>query len=146
MDLKVRIQICDELAESIVKSSGLLDLASGEIRGVQYEDYDPKTQGLPGQREDYEFTSGLLSNDGKDVEFRVEVDSFSGNYSITPSELLELKVRAAKLFAGIAPSTLVAAAPVSNPPAAPPAAAPAPPAAWPGGGAAGGADPRRKLH
>ena len=114
MDLKVPIRICDELADSIINSTGQLDLASGEIRGVQYDDYDPKVQGLPGQREDYEFTSGLLSNNGKDVEFRVEVDSFTGNYSITPSELLELKVRAAKLFAGIAPITLVAVAPVSN--------------------------------
>jgi hypothetical protein len=32
------------------------------------------------------------------VEFRVEVDAITGNYSVTPSELLELKGRAAKLF------------------------------------------------
>ena len=45
-----------------------------------------------------EFTSGLLTNGTKDVEFRVEVDVMSGKYSVTPSELLELKGRAAKLF------------------------------------------------
>ena len=40
----------------------------------------------------------MLSNAGRDVEFRVEVDAMSGKYSVTPSELLELKGRAAKLF------------------------------------------------
>ncbi len=145
MDLKVRIQIVDELEDSVIHSSGFLDLASGEIRQVEYVDYDPMVLGLPGQREDYEFTSGLLTNDGKDVEFRVEVDSFTGQYSITPSELLELKVRAAKLFAGIAPSTLLAAAPVSNPPAA---ASETLHAASRTSGATppGGAEDRRKLH
>jgi hypothetical protein len=34
----------------------------------------------------------------KDVEFRVEVDVMAGTYSVTASELLELKGRAAKLF------------------------------------------------
>lgn len=145
MDLKVRIQIVDELEDSVIHSSGFLDLASGEIKQVEYIDYDPKSLGLPGQREDYEFTSGSLTNDGKDVEFRVEVDSFTGNYSITPSELLELKVRAAKLFAGIAPRTLVAAAPVSNPPHA---ATETSQASRSSGAASSGgaADNRRKLH
>jgi hypothetical protein len=40
----------------------------------------------------------MLSNGGRDVEFRVEVDALSGRYSVTASELLELKGRAAKLF------------------------------------------------
>ena len=31
-------------------------------------------------------------------QFRVEVEVLSGHYSVTPSELLELKGRAAKLF------------------------------------------------
>ena len=98
MDLKLPITIFDELLESIVKSSGILDLASGEIRNVQYEDYDVAKFGLPAENEEYEFTSGLLSNGKRDVEFRVEVDVLSGRYSVTPSELLELKGRAAKLF------------------------------------------------
>ena len=50
------------------------------------------------EHEAYEFTSGMLSNAGRDVEFRVEVDAMSGKYSVTASELLELKGRAAKLF------------------------------------------------
>ena len=54
--------------------------------------------GLPAEDETYEFTSGLLTNGTKDVEFRVEVDILAGSYSVTPSELLELKGRAAKLF------------------------------------------------
>ena len=37
MDLKLPITIHDELSESIIKATGLLDLASGEIRSVEYE-------------------------------------------------------------------------------------------------------------
>ena len=98
MDLKLPIQIFDELTETVIKSTGQLDLASGEIRSIEYEDYDAELSGLPAEDEHYEFTSGLLTNGTKDVEFRVEVDVMSGKYSVTPSELLELKGRAAKLF------------------------------------------------
>ena len=98
MDLQLPIVIIDELAESVIRSTATLDLASGEIRGVQYLDYDVEALGLPAEDESYEFTSGMLSNAGRDVEFRVEVDAMSGKYSVTPSELLELKGRAAKLF------------------------------------------------
>lgn len=98
MNLTVPIVIFDELTEEVVKSTATLDLASGEIRAVQYEDYDLAASGLPADDESYEFTSGLLAHAGKEVEFRVEVDVLTGRYSITPSELLELKGRAAKLF------------------------------------------------
>ena len=98
MDLKLPIRIFDELSESVIESTGMLDLASGEIRGIEYQDYDRAARGLPAEDESYEFTSGLLTNGAKDVEFRVEVDVMSGHYSVTPSELLELKGRAAKLF------------------------------------------------
>jgi hypothetical protein len=98
MDLQLPIVIIDELSESVVRSTATLDLASGEIRGVQYQDYDVDALGLPAQDESYEFSSGMLSNAGRDVEFRVEVDVMSGKYSVTASELLELKGRAAKLF------------------------------------------------
>lgn len=101
MNLKVNIAIVDELDEEIVHSTGSLDLASGEISGVQYEDYDVAARGLPATLDGYAFTSGTLSYDGKDVEFRVDVDLFSGRYSVSANELLEIKVRAAKLFAGI---------------------------------------------
>lgn len=98
MDLKLPIKMFDELDESVIESTGMLDLASGEIRDVAYLDYDREADGLPADAEGYEFTSGLLTNGVKDVEFRVEVDVLTGNYSVTPSELLELKGRAAKLF------------------------------------------------
>ncbi len=96
MDLQLPIKIFDELSESVIESTGVLDLASGEIRSVQYLDYDAEALGWPADDEDYEFTSGTLSNGKKEVEFRVEV--IGGSYSVTPSELLELKNRAAKLF------------------------------------------------
>jgi hypothetical protein len=117
VDLKVPITIHDELSEDVIESSGSLDLASGEIRNVQYVDYDVEALGLPAEDEGYEFTSGTLSNDGKDVEFRVEVDVFSGRYSVSPNELLEIKVRAAKLFAGIDGVDLLANATTKGGPA-----------------------------
>ena len=122
VDLKLPIVIHDELSESLVKSTGLLDLASGEIRSIDYENYDVRARGLPMEQEDYEFTCGLLSYQGKEVEFRVDVDVTTGRYSVSPSELLEIKVRAAKLFAGIEGASLLGG---QAPAAAAPAVAPA---------------------
>lgn len=106
MHLKVPITIADELDETIVHSTGMLDLASGEIHDLAYIDYDVKAKGIPADAPDYAFTSGTLSYEGKDVEFSVQVDPYSGRYSVTPNELLDVKVRAAKLFAGIDPKDL----------------------------------------
>ncbi|NRF65412.1 hypothetical protein HLB44_00295 [Aquincola sp. S2] len=101
MHLKVPIALVDELDEEIVHSTASLDLASGEIYDVVYDNYDLKARGIPAALPDYAFTSGVLSHGGKDVEFGVRVDLFSGRYSVTANELLDIKVRAAKLFAGI---------------------------------------------
>jgi hypothetical protein len=109
MNLKVAIQILDELADVVIRSTGYLDLASGEIFDVRYEVDRPGSMGMPAVDEQYEFTSGVLSNDGKDVEFRIDVDVMRGQYFVNPTELLELKVRAAKLFAGLEGKTLLAA-------------------------------------
>ena len=109
MNLKVPIEILDELAETVIRSTGSLDLASGEIFDVRYEVDRPGLMGMPAIDAQYEFTSGVLSNDGKDVEFRIDVDVMRGQYFVNPTELLELKVRAAKLFAGIEGETLLAA-------------------------------------
>jgi hypothetical protein len=97
MDLKLPISIVDELSEDEVRAEAELDLASGEIRNVRYESHDP-AQGFPAARDDYEFTVGILRSGGREVEFRIEADAMRGRYSVTPSELLELKGRAAKLF------------------------------------------------
>lgn len=101
MDLKLPITITDELSEELVQAKGLLDLASGEIHRIEYQDYDVAERGLPVHDDTYEFTVGTLSNAGKDVEFKIDVDRITGRYSVSASELLEIKVRAAKLFAGI---------------------------------------------
>ena len=90
-----------------------LDLASGEIFDVRLsEDNDPPYDGFPGEDETYDFTCGVLSNGKKEVEFRIEVDVVGQKYSVTPSELLELKGRAAKLFSAApdAPAPAPAAA------------------------------------
>ena len=112
MDLKLPITIHDELDDEVITSRGVLDLASGEIRDVQYLDFDLEAEGFPAESEHYDFTCGTLSNGSKEVEFRIEVDVVGRKYSITPSELLELKGRAAKLFS---------APPGGHPPPEPPA-------------------------
>jgi hypothetical protein len=99
VDLKLPIEIADELEDGIVKSTGILDLSSGEIRRVEYLDYDVGLRGLPRDLPDYEFTCGVLSNHGKDVEFGIQVNKTTGRYSVSAAELLEIKERAAALFA-----------------------------------------------
>ncbi len=111
MDLKLPITLHDELADEVIDATGILDLASGEISHVQYQDHDLELDGFPAENADYDFTCGTLSNGSKEVEFRVEVDIVGRKYSITPSELLELKGRAAKLFS---------APPGGHPPPEPP--------------------------
>ncbi len=115
MDLKLPIIIHDEMSDEVIDANAVLDLASGEIFQVQYTGaWDLDSDGFPAEREDYDFTCGVLSNGSKEVEFRVEVDVVGRKYSITPSELLELKGRAAKLFSappGGHPAPSAAAAP-----------------------------------
>ena len=117
MDLKVPITITDELSEDVIQSTGSLNLASGEIHRVEYQDYDPDLQGYPFESSEYEFTSGTLSNNGKDVEFRIDVNKVTGQYSVSASELLEIKVRAAALFAGITGKALLGGADAAPAPA-----------------------------
>jgi len=107
VDLKVPITITDELTEEVITSTALLNLASGEIGRVEYQDHDADLNGFPWESEDYEFSSGVLSNAGKDVEFKVDVNRTTGQYSVSASELLEIKVRAAALFAGVKPKDML---------------------------------------
>jgi hypothetical protein len=114
VDLKVPIVIVDELSDEVITSTGLLNLASGEIDRVEYQDYDFESEGLPFENEEYEFTCGTLSNNGKDVEFRIDVNTVTGQYSVSASELLEIKVRAAALFAGVSGPALAVQATVRS--------------------------------
>jgi hypothetical protein len=97
LDLKVSITLAFETTEDVIDARALLNLASGDIDGLAFDDYDPDAEGLPWKRKDYEFAAGTLSNNGRDVEFKVDVDG-QGRLSISASELLELKTRAAALF------------------------------------------------
>jgi hypothetical protein len=126
VDLKVPIVITDELSEEVITAKGLLDLASGEIFRIEYEDWDVEERGLPWEGQDYEFTSGTLSNNGKDVEFKVDVNQVTGSYSVSATELLEVKVRAAQLFAGISGPDLARSAGTGVASTPVPAAKPAP--------------------
>ena len=142
VDLKVPITLTDELADEVITATALLNLASGEIERVQYEDYDSEARGLPWENEDYEFTSGMLSNNGKDVEFSVQVNKTTGQYAVSANELLEIKVRAAALFAGVKGKDLLAGSAAA--PTVKAGKAGSPPAGGDGGkGGGGGA---RRLH
>ena len=134
INLKVPIVIVDELAEEIVQSTGSLDLASGEIFDVRYDVDRAGALAMPAADEHYEFTSGTLTSDGKDVEFRIDVDVMRGTYFVNPTELLELKVRAAKLFAGLDGKALAMSNAGRAGSAAPATPEPAP------------SDPPRRLH
>ena len=109
MDLKVPIVVTDEFSDGVVSGDAWLNLASGEISRVEYRDWD-MSRGAPWEQDDYEFTSGTLSNAGKDVEFGITVNRTSGQYSVSADELLEIKVRAAALFAGVSAPELAAKA------------------------------------
>ena len=98
MSLTAPIRIHDELSEAVIHASGTLDLASGEIRDVRYDVDRPGPLGLPAAAPDYKFTSGTLESDGKEVEFTIDVDVMAARYYVNANELLELKVRAAKLL------------------------------------------------
>jgi hypothetical protein len=100
-DLKVPIQIDEELFDEVISASALLNLASGEITQIEYHDYDEGTQGLPWERKDYDFSSGKLSNGGKDVEFSIQVNKTTGQYAVSADELQEIKQKAAALFSGV---------------------------------------------
>ena len=101
-DLLVPIRIDDELFDEVISSTALLNLASGEISRVEYLDYDEGTSGLPWEHKEYDFSCGKLSNAGKDVEFSISVNKTTGQYSVSASELLEIKQKAAALFADVA--------------------------------------------
>ncbi|MGA8514779.1 MAG: hypothetical protein WB821_08400 [Burkholderiaceae bacterium] len=107
MDLRVPITISDELTDEVITAAGVLDLASGEISKVAYENYSAAADGFPWEHEDYEFTCGMLSNGGKDVEFTIQVNQTTGQYTVSATELLEIKVRAAALFSGVPSTTLL---------------------------------------
>jgi hypothetical protein len=113
VELRVPITITDELSDEVVSATGLLDLASGEILRVEYRDWDVAKRGLPWDQTDYEFTSGTLTHQGKDVEFSIGVNKTTGQYSVNASELLEIKLKAAALFAGMTGADLLAKAPAA---------------------------------
>ena len=100
MDLILPINITDELESKVIHATGLLNLASGEITDIQYLKHDLEAKGPPWKLPDYEFSNATLSKGGKDIEFTVQIDQGSGEYSVNPTELSEVKVRAAALFSG----------------------------------------------
>lgn len=95
MDLKVPITLTIEFTDDEMGARALLNLASGDIESVAFDDDEP----APWKRRDYEFTSGTLSSHGRDVEFKVDVNRATGACSVSANELLEIKTRAAALFA-----------------------------------------------
>jgi hypothetical protein len=107
-DLKIPIVIHDEVGDDVIKADALLNLASGEIGQVRYRDYDADAEGYPFENEDYDFSSGVMSNNGKDVEFTITAHRAAESYSVSADELAEIKLRAAALFAA-APNAALSA-------------------------------------
>lgn len=99
MDKKIPIILQDELEEDVITSKAFMNLASGEISDVQYDNYDVKTKGLPAKHPEYTYTCGTMRFQDKEVEFAIDVDSSTGEYCVNPEELEELKEKAAELLA-----------------------------------------------
>jgi hypothetical protein len=108
MELKAPIRLAVEQSDEVIQGRGLLDLASGDIGRIEYDDWDVSQRGEPWDSADYEFTSGTLTHQGKDVEFSVEVNRTSGRFSVNAHELLEIKLKAAQLFAGMTGADVLA--------------------------------------
>lgn len=108
MELRVPIRLTVEQSDEVVEASAQLDLASGEVRHVEYADWDVARRGLPWDSPDYEFTSGTLTHQGKDVEFSVDLNRTTGEFSVSANELLEIKLKAAQLFAGMSGADVLA--------------------------------------
>jgi hypothetical protein len=49
----------------------------------------------------------MLAHNGKDVEFRIDVNKTTGQYAVSATALLEIKMRAAALFAGLSGKDLL---------------------------------------
>ncbi len=114
MELQAPIVLTIEQTDEIATATAVLDLASGEIRRIEYQDWDVGTRGEPWDSADYEFTSGTLTHNGKDVEFGVEVNRTTGQFSVNANELLEIKLKAAQLFAGLTGADILANADASR--------------------------------
>ena len=96
MDIKAPVIIFDELDDEVLQTNGLLNLASGEVYVLEPINWG-KGEPIPMEREDYDFTYGVLSAQGKDVEF--EITAENGSYNVSADELVEIKTKLAKLLA-----------------------------------------------
>lgn len=98
MSKKVPIVLKDELLDDEIMSNAQMDLDTGEITSIEYIDYSLKEDGLPAANPDYTCTSGIIKFQDKEVEFAIDVDTSSGDYSINVDELEEIKEKAMKLL------------------------------------------------
>lgn len=103
MDILIPIIIQDEFLDNDIISHAKMNLASGEITDIIYEDYDFKKKALPALHTDYICTSAVMTipqgNEKREIDFAVEVDTQTGEYSVNPTELEEIKEKAAHLIA-----------------------------------------------
>lgn len=103
-------EICGEKYEFIIYADAQLDLDSGDISIKSYytleeqinkeqvrKEYDFSSFGLPANHEEYEFTSGLLRIQDKELEFGVNVNVDDGSYEVTVDELEQIKEKALSL-------------------------------------------------
>lgn len=101
MAKKVPIILKDELLDDDIMSNAQMDLDTGEITSIEYIDYNLKEEGLPAANSDYTCTSGVIQFQDKEVEFAIDVNPSSGEYSINVNELAEIKEKAMKLLSKV---------------------------------------------
>lgn len=92
----IKILITDDIDDEEIQSHADFDLDSGSITNVEYIDYDIKLEGHPSGLSSYQYTSGLIKNEGKELEFSINVED--DEYTVSKNELKEVKEKAAKLF------------------------------------------------
>lgn len=96
MNKDIDVQIFDEIGdETIIKSTGKLNLETGSISGVV-----PETDcGFPNvsKHPDYNFSYGLLLLNGKELEFTLNIEK-NAQYRIPTNEFNEVKEKAVKLL------------------------------------------------
>lgn len=88
----MKIKLFDELSETIVNSEANLNLKTGLISNVVYQNpfeyYNDMKNDRPFQEQTYEFTAGQLSVKGKNIDFNVDTTT---DYVVQEKELQKLQ-------------------------------------------------------
>ena len=85
---EIKIVFIDEMSESEIEGSAVLNLETGEITARKY---DIQQRQQPSSRKDYECSYGRIELDSKDIEFSITVDN--GSYFVNNEELSQVNTK-----------------------------------------------------